>query len=274
MSRLNVSNLFNENEDGAPVVSGISTFSSPYYFVPPSGSTAQRPSNPGEGTIRFNTDSGHLEYYAQGYWASVIVNNQDLGDQNNTDSTGGTGTRGIYGGGSTPSKVQTTNFFTISTQGNARSFGDLVGAARIGSGGCASRTRGYIVGGATPSRTDEIDTLVFSSTGSCTDYGDLSRVAATQSCSSSTRGFSLGGSTPSTIATIDYFALESTGSGIDFGDLTEGDTGGGACASSIRGIYWKASTPNQIGIEFITMSTLGNAVDFGDKTVSRTSLRA
>ena len=43
MSRLNVGNLFNENEDGAPVVSGISTFSSPNYFVPPSGSTAQRP---------------------------------------------------------------------------------------------------------------------------------------------------------------------------------------------------------------------------------------
>ena len=37
MSRLNVGNLFNENEDGAPVVSGISTFSSPHYFVPPSG---------------------------------------------------------------------------------------------------------------------------------------------------------------------------------------------------------------------------------------------
>ena len=28
MSRLNVRNLFNENEDGGPVVSGISTFSS------------------------------------------------------------------------------------------------------------------------------------------------------------------------------------------------------------------------------------------------------
>ena len=63
MSRLNVGNLFNENEDGAPVVSGISTFSSPNYFVPPSGTTAQRPQNPGEGMIRFNTDSGHLEYY-------------------------------------------------------------------------------------------------------------------------------------------------------------------------------------------------------------------
>ena len=78
MSRLNVGNLFNENEDGAPVVSGISTFSSPNYFVPPSGSTAQRPSSPGEGMIRFNTDSGHLEYYTGTHWDDVIVNSPDL----------------------------------------------------------------------------------------------------------------------------------------------------------------------------------------------------
>ena len=94
MSRLNVSNLFNENEDGAPVVSGISTFSSPNYFVPPSGSTAQRPSSPGEGMIRFNTDSGHLEYYTGTHWADVIVNNNELGG--GTGSNTGTGTRGVF----------------------------------------------------------------------------------------------------------------------------------------------------------------------------------
>ena len=105
MSRLNVSNLFNENEDGAPVVSGISTFSSPHYFVPPSGSTAERPSNPGEGMIRFNTDSGHLEYYTGELWVDVIVNNNELGDQNNSNSiSGGTGHRGLLAGGYTTSK--------------------------------------------------------------------------------------------------------------------------------------------------------------------------
>ena len=102
MSRLNVGNLFNENEDGAPVVSGISTFSSPNYFVPPSGSTAQRPQNPGEGMIRFNTDSGHLEYYTGTHWVDVIVNNNELGDQNNSNSSGGTGHRGLFAGGYVP----------------------------------------------------------------------------------------------------------------------------------------------------------------------------
>ena len=78
MSKINIRDFHNENEDGAPVVSGISTFSSPNYFVPPSGSTAQRPSNPGEGMIRFNTDSGHLEYYTGELWVDVIVNNNEL----------------------------------------------------------------------------------------------------------------------------------------------------------------------------------------------------
>ena len=65
MSRLNINNLTNENEDGSPRISGISTFSSPHYFVPPSGTTAERPSDPGEGMIRFNTDSGH--------WSIILV---------------------------------------------------------------------------------------------------------------------------------------------------------------------------------------------------------
>ena len=77
-SRLNVSNIFNENENGGSAVSGISTFSSPHYFVPPSGTTAERPSNPGEGMIRFNTDSGHLEYYRGNHWVDVITNNNEL----------------------------------------------------------------------------------------------------------------------------------------------------------------------------------------------------
>ncbi len=134
MSRLNVGNLFNENEDGAPVVSGISTFSSPHYFVPPSGTTAQRPQNPGEGMIRFNTDSGHLEYYTGTHWADVIVNNNELGDQNLTNSAGGTGTRGLFAGGLTPSIVDRIDFISISTFGNAQDFGNLVAETRLAAG--------------------------------------------------------------------------------------------------------------------------------------------
>ena len=46
MSQINVRNLSNENEDGAPDIVGVSTFSATSYIVPPVGNTAQRPENP------------------------------------------------------------------------------------------------------------------------------------------------------------------------------------------------------------------------------------
>ena len=63
MSQINVRNLSNENEDGAPDIVGVSTFSATSYFVPPVGNTAQRPDNPQGGDLRFNTDTASLEYF-------------------------------------------------------------------------------------------------------------------------------------------------------------------------------------------------------------------
>ena len=45
MSKINVRSFSNENEDGAPDIVGISTFSATSYFVPTRGTTAQRPSD-------------------------------------------------------------------------------------------------------------------------------------------------------------------------------------------------------------------------------------
>ena len=45
MSKINVRNLSNENEDGAPDIVGVTTFSATSYFVPTKGTTAQRPPN-------------------------------------------------------------------------------------------------------------------------------------------------------------------------------------------------------------------------------------
>ena len=51
MSQLNVQNLSNENEDGAPEIANISDFSATSYMCPPKGTTAQRPSSPNPGDI-------------------------------------------------------------------------------------------------------------------------------------------------------------------------------------------------------------------------------
>ena len=57
MSQINVRNLSNENDDGAPDIVGVSTFSATSYFVPQVGYTAHRPENPQGGDLRFNTDT-------------------------------------------------------------------------------------------------------------------------------------------------------------------------------------------------------------------------
>ena len=45
MSKINVRSFSNEDEDGAPDLVGITTFSATSFFVPTRGTTAQRPSD-------------------------------------------------------------------------------------------------------------------------------------------------------------------------------------------------------------------------------------
>ena len=276
MSRLNVGNLYNENEDGAPVVSGISTFSSPHYFVPPSGSTAQRPQNPGEGMIRFNTDSGHLEYYTGELWVDVITNNNELGDQNNTNSTGGTGHRALFAGGYTsPGNKTDIDYVTISTLGNAQDFGDLstAGAYRTGA---SSSTRGIFFNA---QNDTGIEFVTISSTGSAASFGtaDDDRNQAA-SCSNETRGFRAGGSDAGvTYNNIYYVTIATTGTFSDFGDIsnpTQGRLTFSGLNSSVRGVFAGGrSTPSAPAetniIDYITMSSTGNTQDFGDLTDPR-----
>ncbi len=271
MSRLNVSNLFNENEDGAPVVSGISTFSSPHYFVPPSGSTAQRPSSPGEGMIRFNTDSGHLEYYTGTHWADVITNNNELGNHNVSNSARGTGTRGVFmGGGTYPAGFHDNiSYITISTLGNDTDFGDITTATANG-GGCSSRTRCIMGGGTVPTGVNTIEYVIFASTGDASDFGDLTGVKEqTAGLSNAIRGILAGGYDypAGKEEELDYIIMASLGDAIDFGDLTEERWGASAIASSTRGVIAGGKTaPNAVvnTIDYITISTTGNAADFGD----------
>jgi len=270
MSRLNINNLTNENEDGSPRISGVSTFSSAHYFVPPSGTTAERPSDPGEGMIRFNTDSGHLEYYTGEFWDDVIVNNYQIGISTNPPgSSGGLGTRAFFGGGLDPATVSDIEYLTISTLGNALVFGDLTGN-RQRMGACASSTRGILAGGYTGAGFDnEIQKITIASTGDATDTGgNLTRSSnRITGCSNQTRGL-FGFGNPSTNV-IDYITISSDGSAQDFGDLSYSAEGGASLASSVRGVFLGGETPGaptipNNTIEFVTISSTGNAQDFGD----------
>jgi len=258
MSRLNVGNLFNENEDGAPVVSGISTFSSPNYFVPPSGSTAQRPSSPGEGMIRFNTDSGHLEYYTGTHWADVIVKE--------SASIGGRGvvSGGNYNPGGGTVRSDAMDYITIQSTGNAIDFGNL-SVGRDVTTGCASRTRGIIAGGYSGSELQSIDYIEIATLGNALDFGDLSATRRNRDgCGDSTRGIMGGGWSPT--ATIDVLTFASTGSATTDGLLSSARYEVGALSSSTRGVFAGGQPSGDDTIEYVTIQSLGTAQDFGNLT--------
>ena len=81
MSEVRVNNLSNENNTGGPTISGITTFSGTHFFVPPQGDTASRPTNCPPGSLRFNTDSAHLENYRGDTigWVEIEASSHELG---------------------------------------------------------------------------------------------------------------------------------------------------------------------------------------------------
>ena len=141
MSEFKASGFRDEFGSGGPDLVGITTMTSPYYFVPPSGSTAERPQSPPPGMLRFNTDIGRLEVWRNDHWATILGESPNLGDQNNSNSSGGTGTRGVFAGGYSPGETNIIDYVTIETLGNAQDFGDLTAETEY-PGGTSDRTRG------------------------------------------------------------------------------------------------------------------------------------
>ena len=269
MSEIRVNTLGNESNTGGPVLSGITEFSGQQYFIPPTGTTAQRPSGCPPGSIRFNTDSAHLEYWNGLVWLEFEASSEELGDQNNTNSTGGTGARAVWGGGYSPGNVNIMDYVSISTLGNAQDFGDLP-IASYSFSACGSATRGLFSGYASVGAN--IYVITFASTGDAIDSGaDLSAGRAYSSAlSNSTRGVIFGGSiSPSTTNIIDYVTIASLSNAQDFGDLLAARSQVNGCASSVRGLMMGGQQPGLNNIEYITISTTGNAQDFGDLSSGR-----
>ena len=265
MSEFNASNLRKEHGNEGPDLVGVTELTSPYYMVPPSGTTAERPQNPQKGTLRFNTDIGSLEYYRGDIigWESI--------DRVSPNLDGGA--RGIFAMSYQPSTSDRIEYITISTLGNATDFGNLTGARKWG-GAAASRTRGCWAGGS-PSQVT-IDYVTISSTGNAIDFGDRTQASnEIDGLSTEIRGVFAGGyASPALRNTIDYITIASTGNAVDFGDLTtvRGSQGQGGGASTTRGLWAGGQrTPASSNIiDYITVATTGNATDFGDLMSTQT----
>ena len=275
MSKINARSFSNENQDGAPDLVGITTFSATSYFVPTRGNTVQRPSDHVEdGSIRYNTDIKNLEYY-RGHglgWSQFELIDPDLGG--GTGSNTGLGTRAVLPGGmSSPARSASISFLTISTLGNTQDFGDLSAAQNANVGG----TRGLSIGGSQTNpvgRVNTIEFFTFASLGDAADFGDMSyAVAELGTTSNNVRGIAAGGS-PGPKDDMEYVTIAQTGNAVDFGDLAVAREGvaQGCISNGTRGIFSGGNAPTMLNnIEFVTIMTTGNTSDFGDlaATISR-----
>ncbi len=260
MSEARIDSLSNESNTGGPTLSGITTFSGTNYFVPPVGTTAERPENPQKGSIRFNTDSKHLEYFrGDGIgWSEIEASSEELDG----------GHRGITASGNgTPSNTSTgMEYHTIPTLGNGTDFGDLSQGRRV-LAAASSRTRMVTAGGYGPSTTDKMEYHTIASTGQTgIDFGNLDTARyGLGGLSNQIRAIYAGGDGSSK---VDYITIASTGHAQDFG-ATDGGYIKEGCASSTRGIWagWESpSTGGTNAITYLTITTTGTISDFGDLT--------
>ena len=264
MSEVRVNNLSNENNTGGPTLSGITTFSSPYFFVPPQGDTASRPEDCEPGSLRFNTDTAHLEYFRGNTigWTEIEASSEEIGS-----TTEGLGVRGIVFGGGTPSAVDTIDYHNLSSTGTWIDFGNQF-AGRYGTTATASRSRAIIFGGHGVQQ-DVVSFVTIASTGDSVDSGlNLPvdhRYAA--GFGNGVRGVVAGSYYPAQTNNISYVDISTLGSSNDFGDLTEKRGIMKAVNSSTRGVigggYNDSNSPT-LTIDFVTIASTGDAVDFGD----------
>ena len=222
MSELNATNLRKEQGNEGPDLVGVTELTSPYFMVPPSGTTEQKPQNPQKGTLRFNTDIGSLEFFRGDTigWESIdrITPNLDGG------------ARGVWMGGRTTGggNVDVIEYCTISTLGNNIDFGNLTQTRRR-STSAASRIRQVLFGGSNPGGSagyNVIDYITFSSTGNAVDFGDqTTETRSPGSGGDSTRGIMGGGTNGYPGGTnhnvIEYITFTHTGNTVDFGDLSQ-----------------------------------------------------
>jgi hypothetical protein len=181
-------------------------------------------------------------------------------------------TRGIFGGGTTngsgTGSVNTIDYVTIASAGNATDFGDLIQVefGVISVWGCASPTRGVFAGGTSSGAgaSNVIQYLTIATTGNTLDFGDLATVTSVCGVSSSTRG--VFASNQNSFNVIQYITIATTGNATDFGDLpTSSNYSITGTSSPTRGLFMGGFGGGQANvINYITIASTGDATYFGD----------
>ena len=193
----------------------------------------------GGATNPTGTSDSHVIDYVN---IATVANAVSFGDLSLGRRQGGglgSPTRGVFAGGylldSPYLRYNNIDYITMSSEGNAKDFGDLTSLrGAIGAG--SNATRGFIPGGTTAAGggadTNVIDYLTIASTGNALEFGELSVTLHNIGvCPSQTRAVFTGGYAPGTNV-ISYVEIATLGNSQDFGDLTAARSAGNDGASS------------------------------------------
>ena len=182
-----------------------------------------------------------IEYISMSDFGSSI----DFGDLQESKDFGGGGawSNGIIGGAMGGYKSDGSNstlieFVTISTLGNAATFGDLFESKHnIAS---ASNSVRAIGAGGSPSTVDTIQFITMSSHGNSLDFGNLTDgTTSMNACASKQRIVWGGGNiSPSKTNKMEFVQFATTGNASDFGDLSQGSVQNpSACSNGHGGVH-------------------------------------
>ena len=221
-----------------------------------------------------SSQTDRIEYFA----IASTGNTTDFGNltEVRAKSAGGasSGVRGCFAGGRPTGgahSLNTIDYITIATTGNALDFGDLTDTFRIHEG-LSDGSRGCFGGGtrAEDTNSDVIDYITISTTGNALDFGNLTNVTdVVGALSNSVRGVFVGG--VGNVDLIQYITIATTGNASSFGDTSHSSFLKAAGSSDgTRAVYAQGTGGSSGGrqIEYITVATTGNATDFGVLTGS------
>lgn len=177
----------------------------------------------------------------------------------------------VAGGRNSGGLLNTIQFVTFASGGNATDFGDrTVDAQNVLS--INSDTRG-VMAYSSYGGSNLLDYITMASAGNAIDFGDLVTGGdAIGNACSPTRGLFSYYTTSYSATTIDYITTASTGNASTFGNLTSVNTSSSGFSSNTRGIVVAggvnpfASNAASVDIEYVTTASTGNATDFGDLT--------
>ena len=221
-----------------------------------------------------------MEYVTIASTGNAVTFGEKTTKSNNNSGGCSNQTRGVFNGGNTPAPftpIDTIDYITIASTGNAVDFGNLSGGNATQQSGIASPTRGIFAGGYAPG-TGHNDAIIefvnIATTGDTQDFGECTAVQNLRmgGCSNATRGL-FGGGQPRSNITIDLITMTSAGNAIDFGNLSSGRVFLTATSSATRGVFAGGSGPSGYSgydvIDYVQFTTQGNAVDFGNLSSAR-----